>query len=314
MRLGAMEQPFPVGLAPMAGFTDRIFRALCREQGADFAYTEMISAKGLLYGGAATSGLLETDAADRPLIVQLFGREPEIVAAMAARVCAALPGVLAIDLNMGCPAPKITGNGEGSALMNEPKQAARVIEACARAVSVPVTVKLRAGWDAAHITAVPFAHMCEESGAQCLALHPRTRAQQYAGTADWRLIGEVKAAVGIPVLGGGDVRTGADAVRLRAETGCDGILIGRGALGDPFIFAEVRAALRDEAYQPPTAEARREMMLRHAAAEAAEKGDRAIVELRKHLSFYLRGMPGAAALRARLNRCETMRELTELCT
>ncbi len=313
MKLGTMECDFPIGLAPMAGFSDRIFRALCREQGADFAYTEMVSAKGLFYGGAATDGLLVTGEDDRPLIVQLFGREPEIVAAMARRVYDALgSGLLAIDLNMGCPAPKITGNGEGSALMNEPRTAARVIEACAGAVPVPVTVKFRAGWDEAYITAVPFARMCEESGARMLALHPRTRAQQYAGRADWALIGAVKAAVRIPVLGSGDVRCGADAVRMRAQTGCDGALVGRGALGNPFVFGEIRAALRGEAYAPPTAEARRDMLLRHAAAETAEKGKRGIVELRKHLSFYLRGTPGAASLRARLNQCETLEELEEI--
>lgn len=315
MRLGEYTGAFPLCLAPMAGFTDGIFRLLCREQGADMAVTEMVSAKGLYFGGAATASLLRADAADRPLLVQLFGREPEIMSAMCLRAADALGGALiAIDLNMGCPAPKITGNGEGSALMNDLPAAARVIEACAAHSPVPVTVKFRAGWDEAHINAVPFARMCEQSGAALITLHPRTRAQQYAGKADWRLIADVKAAVHVPVFGSGDIRTGADVLRLRAETGCDGAMIGRAALGDPFVFAEMRAALDGRPYTPPTAAARRETMLRHAEAVAAEKGAHGIVELRKHLAFYLRGVPGAAALRARLNTCETLSELRAICS
>ncbi|MDO4572425.1 MAG: tRNA-dihydrouridine synthase family protein [Clostridia bacterium] len=226
MRLKASEWTFPLCLAPMAGYTDLPFRLLCREQGADIVTTEMISAKGLVYGAAATRALLSSAPEEQPLIVQLFGREPEIVAA-AARIAEETLGdaLLALDINMGCPAPKITGNGEGSALMREPALAGRIVEAAARAVSVPVTVKCRSGWDAGSVNAPEFARRMEESGAAMLTLHARTRERFYAGEADWALISRVRARIRIPLIVNGDVRSGRDALAMREQTGCDGVSV-----------------------------------------------------------------------------------------
>lgn len=221
------ETEFPVLLAPMAGVTDLAFREICRAMGADFSYTEMVSAKGLYYGSDRTASLLAASPAERPYGVQLFGAEPEIVAAMAKRLCdEAHEGLALIDLNMGCPARKITGNGEGSALMRDLPRAARIIQAAAKASSLPITVKFRKGYDAEHINAVAFARMAEESGAQMVTVHGRTREQMYSGRADWDIIAEVKQALSIPVIGNGDVFSGADAAcpariyRLQRRNGC----------------------------------------------------------------------------------------------
>ena len=254
---------FPVMLAPMAGFTDMTYRALCRMQGCDFTFTEMVSAKGLSFGGKSAE-LLETAPEERPCGIQLFGREPEIMADMAKRLCDEYRDAAAmLDINMGCPAPKITGNGEGSALMREPLQAAKVIEAVAKASSLPVSVKFRTGWDGASRNYLEFAKMAEQSGASMVTVHGRTREQMYSGIADWDAIAEVKAALAIPVIGNGDVTDAASALRLKAHTGCDGIMIGRGALGNPFIFPEVKAALRGEEFVPPTDEQRMETAISH---------------------------------------------------
>ncbi len=313
-----MTKPLPfrrfplVCLAPMAGFTDRTFRLLCRERGADVVYTEMISARGLLHQSGRTRALYHAEAGDAPFGVQLFGSEPETVARAASIVEAELGDrLLLIDLNMGCPAPKIVGNGDGCALMLRPELAARIIEQTVGAVSVPVTVKFRKGWDEAHENAVPFARLCEESGASMLTIHGRTRGQLYAGRADRTCMADVKRAVQIPVIANGDVRSGADALAVLRDTGCDGVMIGRAALGDPFLFEEIRAALGGEAYTPPTREQRREAAMRHARMAVSEKGDRAIVELRKHLAFYARGAQDASALRRRINVCRTLAELEQ---
>ena len=245
----APQTEFPVLLAPMAGVTDLAFREICRAMGADFSYTEMVSAKGLYYGSERTASLLAASPLERPYGVQLFGAEPEIVAGMAKRLAdEAHPGLALIDLNMGCPARKITGNGEGSALMLDLPRAARIIESAAKSSSLPITVKFRKGFDAAHINAVAFARMAEESGAAMLTVHGRTREQMYSGKADWDIIAAVKTAVSIPVIGNGDVFSGQDALALRAHTGCDGIMVARGAEGNPFIFREIHAALAGKPY------------------------------------------------------------------
>lgn len=299
-------------LAPMAGFTDRIFRGLCRARGADVVCTEMISARGLLHGSEGTRALLRWVPGDGPMIVQLFGNEPEIVARAAAAAEGELgKALLAIDLNMGCPAPKIAGNGDGCALMRNLPLASRIIEETVRAVTVPVTVKFRKGWDDARENAAEFARMCQESGASMITIHGRTRAQQYAGAADWGCIARVKRAVDIPVVGNGDVRDGASAREMLGETGCDAVMIGRAALGDPFVFEEIRAHLAGAPYAPPTQEERRAAAIRHARMAVAERGERAIVELRKHLAFYARGACGASWLRRRINACETLAELEQ---
>lgn len=292
-------------LAPMAGFTDMTYRALCREQGCDFTFSEMISAKGLSFGGKSAR-LLDTAPSERPCGIQLFGREPDIMADMAKRICDESEGAVAlIDINMGCPAPKITGNGEGSALMREPLQAARVIEAVAKASVLPVSVKFRKGWDTASENYLEFARMAEQSGAAMVTLHGRTREQMYSGTADWDAIAQVKAALSIPVMGNGDVTDGASALAMRQHTHCDGIMIGRGALGNPYIFPEIKAAVAGQPYTPPTDAQRLDIAIKHIRGIVSHKGERAVVEMRKHIAYYVRGMRGASAFRVAATRAET---------
>ncbi|MDL2235987.1 tRNA dihydrouridine synthase DusB [Christensenellaceae bacterium OttesenSCG-928-L17] len=313
MKFGDMTVKFPVALAPMAGITDMPFRLLCKEMGCDWAYTEMISAKGLNYQNEKTKQLLHIAPDERPSAVQLFGSDPDILADMAKRIAAEYAEEIAlIDINMGCPAHKIVSNGEGSALMNNLPLAARIIEKTADAVRLPVTVKFRKGWDDEQVNAVAFARMAEESGAAAVAVHGRTRAQGYSGTADWDIIGEVKAAVRIPVLGNGDIYTAADALRMRAHTGCDGVLVARGAQGNPFVFREIASALRGEYCPPASVDERLHMALRHAQMQVAFKGAHGIVEMRKHIAWYIKGMPRAAQMRVRVNSCKTLEELAAL--
>ncbi len=303
----------PLALAPMAGFSDACFRLICRELGADVTVTEMISAKGLVYENARTEALLACLPGEEHVTVQLFGREPDTVAEAARRVQTALGGRLAgIDLNMGCPARKITGNGEGSALMREPALAGRVIESTVRAVKAPVTVKLRKGWDAAHANAPEMARIAEESGAAGVTVHPRTREEQYAGKADWDVIGEVVRGVSIPVMGNGDIESGADALAMLRATGCAGLMIGRGALGNPWIFAEARAALSGGAFTPPTLAEKRALLLRHARMAEAAYGAHAIIAFRKHAACYMTGEPNASRLRAAVQACNCAGDLAKI--
>lgn len=300
-------------LAPMAGFSDRPFRQLCLEYGADVVTTEMISAKGLLYKSAKTRALYFAKPEDAPFCVQLFGSEPETLAKAVRLLEDDLRGhLLSIDLNMGCPAAKIVGNADGCALMLDPPLAGRIIRAAVNAAHVPVSVKFRKGWDAAHENAVEFARVCEESGASLITIHGRTRKQQYSGTADRACMAAVKRAVSIPVIANGDVRDATSALETLRETGCDGVMIGRGALGNPFVFEEIRAALEGRAYKPPSWDERRALALRHARMALGEKGDHAMIELRKHLAFYLHGSRDAAKLRARINTCTTLEELEQI--
>ena len=312
------ERIFPVGrpavcLAPMAGFSDRTFRLLCRERGADLVTSEMISAKGLLYMSKKTRALYLPEEGDAPYAVQLFGNEPETLANAVAVVERDLGGqLLAIDLNMGCPAPKIAGNGDGSALMRDPVLAGQIVRATVDAAHVPVSVKFRKGWDAAHENAVEFARVCEANGASFLTIHGRTREQMYSGVADRACMAAVKQAVKIPVIANGDVHSAQTALDTLKETGCDGVMIGRGALGNPFVFEEIICVLTGKPYTPPTWDERRETAMRHARMALNEKGEHAIVELRKHLAFYLRGMHDAAKLRTRINSCKTLEELEQI--
>ncbi len=312
------ERIFPAGrpavcLAPMAGFSDRTFRLLCRERGADLVTSEMISAKGLLYMSKKTRALYLPEEGDAPYAVQLFGNEPETLANAVAVVERDLGRqLLAIDLNMGCPAPKIAGNGDGSALMRDPVLAGQIVRATVDAAHVPVSVKFRKGWDAAHENAVAFARVCEENGASFLTIHGRTREQMYSGIADRACMSQVKQAVKIPVIANGDVHSAQSALDTLQETGCDGVMIGRGALGNPFVFEEIICALEDKSYTPPTWDERRETAMRHARMALIEKGEHAIIELRKHLAFYLRGMHDAAKLRTRINSCKTLEELEQI--
>ena len=315
--MNSMNQKIPpsVCLAPMAGFTDVSFRLLCREQGADGLFSEMVSAKGLLFESEKTKELLRIDPAEGPVTIQLFGHEPEVVLE-GAKLALEIAGenCRGIDLNMGCPAPKITGNGDGSALMKDPILAGRIVEMLAKGIHLPVSVKFRAGWDAAHKNCIEFAKIMEESGAAFLTVHGRTREQQYAGKADLDCIAGVKAAVSIPVIGNGDITDGPSARHMLSYTKCDGLAVGRGALGNPFVFREIQQLLRGETPTPATREERFSMALRHTEMVRKNKGPHGLVELRKHLPFYISGFPGASRLRVRLQQAKTLEEIREILT
>ena len=303
MRIGNINLPAGAGLAPMAGVTDAAMRLLCHESGAAWAVGEMLSAKGWIYSGGknqATRELFTRLPGEGIAGLQLFGREPELMARAAQELESA--GFEFIDLNFGCPAPKITGNGEGSALMREPERIGEIVSAVSKATRLPVTAKIRAGWDETCINAPEVARICESSGAQAIAVHARTRMQQYSGHADLSIIKKVKKSVSVPVLGNGDVRSGADAVNMIAQTGCDGVIVGRAAQGNPWIFAEIRAFLTGEAYAPPTPRERAEMALRHFDLETRLHGEKkGLLEMRKHIAWYVSGLPGAAKFRDSIN-------------
>lgn len=292
----------------MAGYTDVVFRALCASFGCDLSCTEMISAKGLTFGNVKTAQYLALGADEERIAVQLFGHEPDRMAEAVKIVSDHLgPRLNCIDVNMGCPAQKIVSNGDGSALMRTPALAGRIIEAMKAVSPVPITVKFRKGWEGD--TCVSFAKVLEQSGTDALCLHPRTREQQYRGVADRSAIGEVKAAVSIPVIGNGDIDSGESAVSMLRETGCDGVMVGRAALGRPWIFREIKAAIADEPYTPPALAERLAVAIRHAERIEQEKGPHGLVELRKHLPRYLYGIRGSAALRTKLNEAKNAAEI-----
>lgn len=303
---------FPVILGPMAGVTDLAFRLLCREQGCDAVITEMISAKALYYGNKNTIPLMETDERERPVGVQIFGSEPELMGQMAHKI--EDRGFAFIDINMGCPVPKIVNNHEGSALMKQPELAGRIVKEVKKAVSLPVTVKFRLGFDEEHRNAPEFARVLEANGADALAVHGRTREQYYSGKADWEAIRQVKESVGVPVIANGDIYSGADALAIREKTGCDGIMVARGSKGNPWIFREIKAALAGEPLPAePTARERVEMLLRHAALCVEYKGEyTGIREMRKHAAWYTAGLRGSSKLRQEVNQVTTLQELEEL--
>lgn len=299
-------------LAPMAGVTDLPFRLLCSEQGAGMSGMEMISAKAILYGNKNTEGLLAIHPQEGPVSLQLFGSDPKIVSEMAARIEERPFAVL--DLNMGCPVPKIVSNGEGSALMREPKLAGEIIAATVKAVKKPVTVKIRKGFDEAHVNAVEIAKIAEDAGAAAVAVHGRTREQFYSGQADWEIIARVKEAVSIPVIGNGDVTDGESARGMLEKTGCDGVMIGRAARGNPWLFGRIAAYLDDGRTLPaPSVEEKKKMILRHAALQLESKGEyTGVREMRKHLSWYTAGMPNSARLRGQVNLAERFEEIEQM--
>lgn len=296
-------------LAPMAGVTDLPFRFLCREQGCGLSVTEMVSAKAILYKNKNTNELLSVSDQEGPVSVQLFGSDPDIMANMAAAI-ESRPFAL-IDVNMGCPVPKIVNNGEGSALMKDIKLAEKILTAMVKAVKKPVTVKFRKGFTEEDCNAVEFARMAESSGVAAIAVHGRTREQYYSGTADWDIIKQVKEAVSIPVIGNGDVFEPEDAKALIDQTGCDGVMIARGAKGNPWIFSRTLHYLETgELLQPPTPAEISEMILRHGTMQAEHKGEMvAMREMRKHMAWYTGGLPHSAKLRNDINQVETMEEL-----
>ena len=299
------------GLAPMAGVTDAAMRLLCHEQGAAWAVSEMLSAKGWVFSGGRNRNaqdILARLPGEGPAGLQLFGSDPAYIAEAARRLENA--GFQFFDLNFGCPAPKITGNGEGSAMMRDPVRLGAVVRALSEATSLPVTVKIRAGWDSSSINAPEVARICEDNGAKAVAVHARTRDQQYAGKADWRIIRDVKRAVSVPVFGNGDVRGGADALRMLDETGCDAVIVGRAAQGNPWIFREIAAAMQGEKVPPLTPEERMEMSVRHFQLEAQLYGEKlAVLQMRKHIAWYVHGMKGASRFRERINQMNSAEEV-----
>lgn len=312
LKIGNVELPNPLILAPMAGVTDLPFRFLCREQGAGMVCMEMVSAKAVSFHNKNTEKLMQTSPGEHPVSLQLFGSEPDIISEIAREIEERPFDIL--DLNMGCPVPKIVGNGEGSALMREPKLVEAIVSKTVRATKKPVTVKIRKGFDEDHVNAVEIAKIAEASGAAAVAVHGRTREQYYAGQADWDIIRQVKEAVKIPVIGNGDVDSPQKAKELLKETGCDGIMIGRAARGNPWIFHQILTYLETgELEEKPSMETVREMILRHARMQVEYKGDyTGIREMRKHVSWYTTGYPHSARLRARINSVESLGELEEL--
>ena len=291
------------GLAPMAGVTDAAMRLLCHEQGAAWSVSEMLSAKGWVVSGGKNRNaldLLKRLPGEGVAGLQLFGSEPEYIAEAARQLEGA--GFQFFDLNFGCPAPKITGNGEGSAMMRQPERIGAVVRALADATKLPVTAKIRSGWDADSVNAVEVARICEDNGVQAIAVHARTREQQYAGKADWQVIRHVVQAVSVPVFGNGDVRSGTDAVRMMDETGCDAVMVGRAAEGNPWIFREIAAALRGDRAEPPSPQERVDMAIRHYELEKALFGEKlAVLQMRKHIAWYVHGLKDASRFRERIN-------------
>lgn len=312
MQIGEIKLAAPLALAPMAGITDLPFRLICRRLGCGMTVSEMVSAKGLLYKNVKTTEMLRIDDGERPTAIQLFGSVPEELAEAARMVEAS--GADMIDFNMGCPVPKIVNNGEGSALMKQPQLAHDILAAMVKAVKIPVTVKFRAGWDDSSRNAVEIAKAVEAAGVSAVAVHGRTRQQFYEGKADWGIIAEVKQALKVPVFGNGDIFTVEDGLRMLAETGVDGLMIGRGADGNPWIFRELAAVLRGE--ERPAAPSLQERL-----AQAAEhldmlidyKGEHiSVKEMRRHISAYLKGLPHAAEFRGRFHKVDTREQFMEL--
>ena len=324
IKIGEAVLPFGMALAPMAGVTDVSFRKICSAHGAEYFVSEMLSAKALCYEQigkrreySGTAPLAAITAEEGPTAVQIFGCEPEFMSeaakmleARSYRGCISEKPPVAIDINMGCPMRKIVGNGEGSALMKDPRLAGQVVEAVASAVSIPVTVKIRAGWDADSINAPEMARILESSGAAAVCIHARTREQMYTPGISLKVIEDVKKAVNIPVFGNGDVFSAADAIKMMDETGCDGVMIGRGATGNPWIFEEIRAAMQGREYTAPTCEERLTVAYEHMRALIERKGERVgLAEGKKHAAWYLTGLRGSAAARCEIMNAASIDEI-----
>lgn len=314
MKIGDFETINNIFLAPMAGITDLPFRLLCREQGCGLTYTEMVSAKGLYYTGIEKNRLLDTHPAESPCAVQIFGSDPALMAEIALRIQEERAGEFGLlDINMGCPVKKVVNSGEGCALMKDMPLASRIIQSVSKAVSMPVTVKFRKGWDLNNDIAVEFAKMAEESGASAVTIHARTREQMYSGEADWETIARVKAAVHIPVIGNGDIFKPQDAVDILKTTGCDAVMVARGALGRPWIFHEIQALLEGRPAVVPNEIQRIDAAKRHTMMSCQYKGEKAAIpEMRKHVSWYVKGIREATTFRNRINQARTLNEMIDM--
>ena len=311
MKIGNIEIENCLALGPMAGVTDLPFRLLCKEMGCNMLYTEMVSAKAILYKNKNTKELLNIDKNEHPVGVQLFGSDPDIMAQIAAQVEEGECDF--IDINMGCPVPKIVNNGEGSALLKQPKLVEEILTKMVKAVNKPVTVKIRKGFENGTVYAVEIAKIAESCGVSAIAVHGRTREQYYSGEADWDVIKDVKKAVKIPVIGNGDIFSAEDAKAMKEYTGCDGLMVARGARGNPWIFREIKEYLENgNVIDKPTINDIREMIIRHAKMLVDYKGEyTGIREMRKHIAWYTAGLPHSAELRRMCNQIETMENLVE---
>ena len=312
MKIGNVELENNVFLAPMAGVTDRAFRKICREYGCGLMYTEMISAKGIFYKDKKTATLMKIHDEEQPAAVQIFGSDAEVMGGIAK--AAEDAGAVMLDINMGCPAPKIVNNGDGCALMKNPVLAGKIIESVSKSVNIPVTVKFRKGWDDENLNALEFAKIAQESGAAAVTVHGRTRMQFYSGKADWDIIKQIKESLTIPVIGNGDIFSAEDAKEMFSYTGCDGIMVARGAEGNPFIFRKIREYLENgEVTFNPSWEEKIECALRHANYLVEYKGEsRGIKEARKHMAWYIKGMPDSSSLKSALFCAQTLEEMTRL--
>lgn len=313
IRIGNIKIENPIALAPMAGVTDLAFRKICRDHGAGYTCTEMVSAKALVYNDQKTKGLLEIEEGEHPCAAQIFGSDPEAIE-QAAGMAREISGADVIDINMGCPVGKVVSSGDGSALMKDMDKARRVIEAACRGAGCPVTVKFRKGWDKGNVNAVEFAQMCEAAGASAITVHGRTRVQLYSGVADWDIIRDVKSAVSIPVFANGDVFEPEDVPHILRYTGCDGAMIGRGTFGNPWIFERAAAMMEGKPCppMPPLAE-RIDTALAQFELAAAAKGERiACLEARRHFIWYLRGVPHSGYYRKQAVNVETLEDIRQL--